>query len=93
MCLDKLWIVTGGMNASTAIDASKCRGVLMELSKRIGSKWTFLTRFLGLSETTILQLKGPNGDEHKLVEECCHKMLLEWIRRSPSEATWGHLST
>lgn len=91
--MDKLWIMKGGMNASTAIDANKCRGVLMELSKRIGSKWTFLARFLGLSETTILELKGPNGDEHKLVEECCHKMLREWICKSRSEATWGRLST
>ena len=63
--------------------------MLLDLSKRIGSKWTFLARFLGLPEDTILQLK----DEHEFVEECCYGMLLQWIHRSPSEATWGRLST
>lgn len=92
-CLDKLWTMKSGMNPSTTIDPSKCRGVLLELSKRIGSRWTFLARFLGLSESTIQRLKGPNGEEHKFFEECCHNMLQEWIRTSPSEATWGHLST
>lgn len=92
-CLDKLWIMKSGMNSSTTIDPSKCRVVLSELSKRIGSRWTFLARFLGLSESTIERLKGPNGEEHKFFEECCHNMLREWIRTSPSEATWGRLST
>lgn len=83
----------GSLNSSTPIDPKRCRDVLFDLSKRIGSKWTFLARFLGLSEETILDLKGRNEDEHQLVEECCHKMLLAWILKSPSEATWGRLST
>ena len=65
--------------SDTAIDA---------ISNELGTKWIWVGRLLGLEDSVLDDIRENNGSLY----ECSHTMLLSWIQKSTSQATYKWLA-
>ena len=76
--LEKGHLRTGKVS-DTAIDA---------ISNELGTKWIWVGRLLGLEDSVLDDIRENNGSLY----ECSHTMLLSWIQKSTSQATYEWLA-
>ena len=86
--LAKLWEQPGNNYSSQVIGSfADHYKLLMEIARKIGTKWSFLARYFGITEEDIsaIKLKASSIDERS------SQMLKHWISQNPQKATWGRL--
>lgn len=61
---------------------------LRQIAHDFGKDWMWVGRLLGLDDSLLDGIKEANDDQH----ECSYKMLLQWMQRNSSQATYCWLA-
>ena len=59
-----------------------------DIANHLGNKWVWVGRLLELEDTSLDDIKERNDKQY----DCCHEMLLLWIQKNSTQATYEWLA-